>query len=280
MKNTLLILLVFQLNWGFSQVYNFGATEVTFKNLIDNGVTYVKTGDNYFDSIFIACMDAHWTVTDFTIVEQYKRPEKTSTAFFITTKERTKKHMQDRKNQHVLVLQPAEIYVPRKTVNMEETLGYMYLNGFYDLVDETDEYRFAYILVKALNQGISIIKNKRLMGEPEELNTKVAAAVTGTDAPLVGNTLILNREQTRHAVVVELLEKYDIKHRLLGKEEYYETLAKKESDHVILYFAENKFTEIALVKIANGEMLYSKHIREDYSTLDKKELKEIAPYFQ
>ena len=281
MKKVLILMLLSTLGKsGISQVYNFGASEVTFKNLIENGVTYVRTGDAFFDSIFIDCLEKYWTVTDFKVVDQYKRPEKTSTAFFVTIKERTKKHMQDRKNQHVVVLQPAEIYVPRKKVLMEQTLGYMYLNGFYDLVDEENEYRFVYILIKSLNEGITTIKNNRLNGEPEELNEKIAELITGTDAPLAGNTLILNREQTRHAVVTEQLDKFGIRYRLLAEEEYYETLSKKKSDHIILYFAINKFTEMALVKVDTGEILYSNHFRKEYPTLEKKELKTIAPYFR
>ncbi len=279
MKKYLFILLSILTNLSFAQVYNFGANEMTFKNMVNNGITYVKTGNVYFDSIMIANLNEFWTFSEFTTVEQYKRPDKTSTALFVTTKEFTKKHMMDRKNQHVLVLQPAEIYVPRKAVKMEHTLGYMYLNGFYDLVSEEEEYRYSYILVKALNQGLTLIKDKRLTGEPEDLNAKVSEAVTGTDGPSAGNTLILNREQTRHAIVTADLDKLGIKYRLLGEEEYYETLALKNPEHIILYFAVNRFTEMALVSISDGRMLYSKHFRDDYPTLSKKELKAITPFF-
>lgn len=279
MKKYLAVLLTLLFNYSFAQVYNFGANELTFKNMVNNGVTYVKTGDVYFDSVMIANLEEHWTFSEFTTVEQYKRPSKTSTALFVTTKEFTKKHMMDRKNQHVLVLQPAEIYVPRKEVKMEQTLGYIYLNGCYDLVTEEEEYRFSYMLVKALNQGLSFIKDKRLTGEPEELNDKVSTAVTGSDGPSVGNTLIINREQTRHALVTAELDKLNIKYRLLAEEEYYETLARKNPEHIILYFAVNRFTEMALIRISDGKMLYSKHFREGYPTLEKKELKIISAYF-
>jgi hypothetical protein len=279
MKKIILLLTLFSCNCLIAQVYNFGANEVTYKNMLSNGVTYVKTGDPYFDSLMIAHLNEFWTISEFSIVEQYKRPDKTSTALFVTTKEVTSKHMMDRKNQHVLVLQPAEIYVPRKAVKMEQTLGYMYLNGFYDLVAEADEYRYSYILVKALNQGLSFIKDKRLTGEPEELNTKIAEAVTGEDGPSVGNTLILNREQTRHAIVTEDLDKLGIQYRLLGEEEYYTTLDKKDPQHIILYFSVNRFTELALVRVSDGEMLYAKHFRDGYQSIGKKELKSIAGFF-
>lgn len=279
MKNIFLLSFLFGINLSFAQVYNFGANELTFKNMVNNGITFVKTGDTYFDSVMIANLEEFWTFSEFDTIGQYKRPNKTSTALFVTTKEFTKKHMMDRKNQHVLVLQPAEIYVPRKAVKMEQTLGYMYVNGFYDLVAEEEEYRYNYILVKSLNQGLNFIKNKRLTGEPEDLNIKISEAITGNDGPTVGNTLILNREQTRHAIVTEELDKLNIKYRLLAEKEYYETLDKKNPEHVILYFAINRFTEMALVSISDGEILYAKHFRENYPTLSKKELKLIAGYF-
>lgn len=262
-----------------AQVYNFGANEVAFKNLISNGITYIKTGDSLFDQTVLEQLEAHWLITSFTSVERYKRPEETSTALFITTKEFTKKHAIDRKNQHVLVLQPASLYVPNKEVSMEETLGYMYLNGFYDLVKETEEHRFVYMLIRALNQGISVINSKQLAGDPIILNEKIASEIRGADAPSVGNTLIINREQTRHTIVVEELDKLGIKYRLLGEEELYKTMDQKDPTHIMLYFAVNRFAEMALVRIANGETIYAKHFREDYLALDKKELKLIASFF-
>ena len=279
MKKILLLALIVINTTSFAQVYNYGADEITFKELIANGITYVRTGDSLFDEHVIEALENHWTITEFSVGDKYKRPEKTSTALFITTKDRTGKHMSDRKNQHVLVMQPAEIYVPRKDVKMEETLGYMYLNGFYDLVAQEDEYRYVYILVQSLNRGISLIKEKRLIGEPDDLNDKINDAIRGEDGPSVGHTLILNREQTRHAILTPDLDKLNIDYRLLAEEEYYETLAKKDPSHLILYFAVNRFTEMALVKLESGKTLYAKHFRGDYATLDKKELKEIAGFF-
>ncbi len=279
MRTILFLISLFLFGQANAQVYNYGANELTFKNLIENGVTYVKTSDAIFDSIVIATLEEYWTLTHVAIVDQYKRPEKNSTALFVTTKEWTKKHMMDRKNQHVFVLQPAQIYVPRKSVDMEQTLGYMYLNGFYDLVSETNEYRYASIVVRALHQGLSFIKNKRLTGEPSELNAKVAQEVIGTDPPRSGNILIINREQTRHAVDEEILKKMNIEYRLLGEEEYYETLEKKDPKHVILYFSVNKYTELALVKIATEEVLYANHFRENYPSILKKEWKKLSVYF-
>ncbi len=279
MKKFVLLFLITIGYTGFSQVYNYGADEITFKNLISNGITYIRTGDSLFDATVIEALENHWKITEFSVIDQFKRPEKSSTAFFITTKERTGKYASDHKNQHVLVMQPAEIYVPRKDVTMEQTLGYMYLNGFYDLVAEQDEHRYVYILVQSLNRGISLIKEKRLVGEPDDLNDKINAAIRGEDGPSVGHTLILNREQTRHAILTADLDKLNIDYRLLAEEEYYETLDKKDPSHLILYFAVNRFTEMALVKLDSGKTLYAKHLRGDYPTLDKKELKEIAGFF-
>jgi hypothetical protein len=265
---------------GVGQVFNYGYDEITYKNMLENGITYVKTGDTLFDSTMLACLDKYWTITEFKVVEQYKRPEKNNTALIVYTKEKTNKHMMDRQNQHVLVLKSAEDYAPRREVNMVETIGYMYFNGFYGLVAEQDEYKFIYLMIQSLHRGVSLIREKKLSGEDIELNAKITAAINNETVPSVGNTLIVNREQTRHAVNREMLEKLNIDYRLLSEEEYYATLAKKNPKHVILYFAENTFTEVALLQIVTGELFYTEHFRDDYSTIDKKTMKDkISPYF-
>lgn len=265
---------------GSAQVYNFGANEITFKNLKEYGLTYRKTGDDFMDSLMITNLEKYWNFTEFHVLGKMERPEKTATLIFITTKELTKKHMMDRKNQHVLVILPAEGYVVHQQVTMETTLGYMYLNGFYDLVAENDEYRFMYMLFQSLNRGLSIIQNKRIIGEPEIINDQVAAEILGSDGPSVGNTLILNREQTRHVIQKEDLDKLGIRYRLYAEEEYYDAIAKKDPTQIILYFAVNRFTEVAMVRISDGELLYSKHYRDAVPSIDKKTLKLIAQYFQ
>ncbi|WP_027418780.1 hypothetical protein [Crocinitomix catalasitica] len=282
MKNLFLIsLLFFNFLNAHAQVFNSGTDEIAFKKFLTNGITYVKTGDVNFDSVMIACLEENWTITDFKVVEQYKRPEKTSNALFVTTKEKTNKHMMDRNNQHILVLKTADDYKPRMEVNMLETLGYMYFNGFYPLVDEPNEYKFIYLLIKSLNKGLTLIRDNQFSGEDEEINEKITEAISAAGVPSVGNILIINREQTRHAISEDLLKEFNITYRLLSEDEYYATIAKKDPTHVLLYFAKNTFTEVALVKVATGEMFYAEHFRKDYASIDKKVLKnKISLYFQ
>ena len=93
-----------------AQVFNYGSSDIAFRNMIANGITYIKTGDEIFDSTMVECLEKYWTISEFTTVEQYKNPEKNSTALLLIAKEPTKKYMNDRKNQHVLVLQTAKFY--------------------------------------------------------------------------------------------------------------------------------------------------------------------------
>ena len=104
MKKLIIFIFVIAPLVGSAQVFNYGHKDLAFKNLLENGVCYMKTGNEQFDSTVLAALDEHWTITEFDFVEKYKHPRKESTAFFVTTKTRTKKHVMDRKNQHVLVL--------------------------------------------------------------------------------------------------------------------------------------------------------------------------------
>jgi hypothetical protein len=264
----------------FSQVFNFGANELSFKQLIENGITYIKTGDTIFDQQMVSNLEKYWTISDFVVIEQFKRPDKNSIALFVTEKKQTRKHMMDRKNQNILVLQPANLYIPRKTVDMNSTLGYMYFNGFYDLVASKDEYRFIYILTQALNKGLTIIKRNALTGNNLDLNAKIASIIIGNEPPTVGNILILNREQTRFSIDPNELKKLNINYRLFSEDEYFTTLSKQEPNHIILYFAINTFTEIGLINLGSGELFWTQHLQNEYDVIRTKELKAIAPYFQ
>jgi hypothetical protein len=280
MRKLIFFSLLFSQICTFSQVFNFGANELSFKQLIENGITYIKTGDTIFDQQMVSNLEKYWTISDFVVIEQFKRPDKNSIALFVTEKKQTRKHMMDRKNQNILVLQPANLYIPRKTVDMNSTLGYMYFNGFYDLVASKDEYRFIYILTQALNKGLTIIKRNALTGNNLDLNAKIASIIIGNEPPTVGNILILNREQTRFSIDPNELKKLNINYRLFSEDEYFTTLSKKEPNHIILYFAINTFTEIGLINLGSGELFWTQHLQNEYDVIRTKELKAIAPYFQ
>lgn len=280
MRKLIFFSLLFSQICTFSQVFNFGANELSFKQLIENGITYIKTGDTIFDQQMVSNLEKYWTISDFVVIEQFKRPDKNSIALFVTEKKQTRKHMMDRKNQNILVLQPANLYTPRKTVDMNSTLGYMYFNGFYDLVASKDEYRFIYILTQALNKGLTIIKRNALTGNNLDLNAKIASIIIGKEPPTVGNILILNREQTRFSIDPNELKKLNINYRLFSEDEYFTTLSKKEPNHIILYFAINTFTEIGLINLGSGELFWTQHLQNEYDVIRTKELKAIAPYFQ
>src|SRR5690606_10679416 len=99
-------------------------------------------------------------------------------ALFVTTKTRTKKHVMDRKNQHVLVLQPAKLWKKDKQVPFDETLGYMYFNGFYEVMEEEEEHLFVRYMVQCLNKGLTLIKGKKFHNDNNNLNEQIATEIT------------------------------------------------------------------------------------------------------
>ncbi|MFT4603267.1 MAG: hypothetical protein ACI857_003455, partial [Arenicella sp.] len=110
MRKLLFITFTFLAIQSNAQVFNYGHQHLVYKNLIANGICFMKTGDSIFDASMVKSLEKYWTISEWSTVERYKRPPKETTAMFITTKTKTKKHVMDRKNQHVLVLQPAALY--------------------------------------------------------------------------------------------------------------------------------------------------------------------------
>jgi hypothetical protein len=261
------------------QVFNFGHQDLAYKNLLSNGICFLKTGDSIFDASMLDALEKYWKITDYTFVEQYKRAPKEMVALFVTTKTKTKKHVMDRKNQHILVLQPAALYKKDKTVPFNQTLGYMYYNGFYELLEHDEEYLFNRYMIQALNKGLTLIKEKKLHNKNELMNVNIAEAIVEVHKGNLGNTLIIDREALVHFVDIEDLEKLDITHRLHAKDEFFNALKTTYRTHYLLYYSVNTKTELSLINILTGEMIYTKHFEEGYTEIKAKEWKLLAPYF-
>jgi hypothetical protein len=87
-----------------AQVFNVGYTNEAFKNLFTNGITYIKTGNAFFDSVMVRRLDEHWKVSSYSVIERYKEPDQKSTALFIAHQKPIRDNQQDRKNDGIIVL--------------------------------------------------------------------------------------------------------------------------------------------------------------------------------
>lgn len=269
----------------FAQVFNQGYTNEAFKNLVTNGITYIKTGNTVFDSVMIETLEDNWKISSFTSIERYKEPEQNSTALFVTHQKPIREHQQDRKNDGIITLMPAKFFdegadYEHNPVDMTKTLGYMFFNGFHDIVYEKDEYRYLKMMIVCLNQGLTTIKEEEITDVEDLLNSKVSSAVIAKYKGLVGNTLIIHRDQIKRAIDIEKVKASGIRYRLLATEEYQQVLEKKDPSHYVLYFGENKYTELSVIRIETGELIYTKHFPQDYLTIGKKEMKAIFAYFR
>lgn len=278
------LLLVFSTH-SFAQVFNQGYNHKSFKDFLMNGITYVKTGDAFFDSVMVRKLQDHWKITPYNVIEKYKEPEKEYTALFVTTMKPIKEHFQDRKNQKILVIMPSSIFDEgadyiKDPVNIHKTLGYMYFNGFHDIIQERDEYRFLKMMIVSLHEGLSIIKEKQFPDVEEVLNENVSNTIIQKHKGLVGNTLIIHRDQITHFIDIEKVKASGIRYRLLADDEYNTVLEKEDPSHYVLYFGNNKYTELALVRVQTGEIIYTKHFQNDVTSISKKEMKAIFAYFK
>ena len=272
-------ILTVQLTHGSAQVFNQGINQLEYKQLLERGITYIRTGNQLFDSCLIAGLETCWNITDVNIIERLERPEKNTTVLFVTTKKPSREFFEDRRNQKVLVLYPASLYKFKGEVNMERTLGYMYFNGFYELLDEEHEYLFAKMMIGSLNAGLKWISEHQLTDIGRQLNQSISESIIKESGTPLGNTLIIHREQTRNFVDISKIEKAGIRYRLVGQDEYYNLIRAGNKMHYVLYFSFNTFTELSIINIATGQIVYTKHFYEDYPELKPKELKEIAVYF-
>jgi hypothetical protein len=285
MRIILTLALAISSSLSIGQVFNQGYGNTMFKNLLTNGITYIKTGNHFFDSVMVETLEDHWKISKFTTIERYKEPEENGTALFITSQKPIREHQQDRKNPRFITLMPSIFFYEgadyeNDPVDMDKTVGYMYFNGFHDIIDENDEYRYLRMMIVSLNEGLTLIKEKQFTDVADVLNTNVNNAIIAKHKGLVGNTLIIHRDQTKRAIDIEKVKASGIRYRLLATDEYHNVLEKKDPSHYVLYFGENKYTELSLIRIENGEIIYTKHFPQEYVTIGKKEMKAILAYFK
>lgn len=278
------LLILFATN-THTQVFNVGYSHESFKNLMTNGITYIKTGNAVFDSVMVETLEDHWKFSSFKVIERYKEPEQNSTALFVTHQKPIREHHQDRKNDGIITLMPAKFFdegadYEHDQVNMAKTLGYMFFNGFHDIVYEKDEHRYLQMMIVCLNQGLTTIRDEAFTDTEVLLNTKLSQTTIAKYKGLVGGTLIIHRDQSQQSIDMEKVKASGIRYRLLATEEYHEVLEKKDPNHYVLYFGENKYTELSIIRIETGELIYTKHFPQDYLTIGKKELKAIFAFFK
>ncbi|MCG8574497.1 MAG: hypothetical protein MI810_06380 [Flavobacteriales bacterium] len=263
-----------------AQVFNQGAQQVAYQNLLKYGITFMKTDDSLFDQSMISALENNWTISEFKVNERLQKPDKKSTALFVRKKKITKQYFQDRKNQYVLMLLPGALYEHKGDVNMERTLGYMYYNGFYPLMKDTSRYLFNHMMIGSLNAGLKWIKEKKLLDVGTQLNTSISETIIEESGNPLGNTLLISREQAQDYIDMEKIEDAGIRYRLVAHEEYLDVIRKRDKQHYVLYFAQNQFTEISLVSLESGKIIYTKHFLKEYPMLKKAEIKAIALYFK
>lgn len=280
-KHILGVALLTQVFFSYGQVFNHGSGEIFFRNMLQYGITYSKCDNNEIDSTVIAALEEHWTVSDFQVIERLGRPDKKASVLFFTKKDRTKKYFQDRKNPNVLVLYPAMHYkLTKDDVNMDQCLGYMFYDGFFELLPDTSEHLFIHMMISSLNEGLTRIKENSFKKVGDDLNNSVSESINTNTKYSLGNTLLIHRELTRKVVDMEKVKKAGIRHRLIGQDEFYDLIKAKDKTHYVLYFSKNRFSEISIINIATGQIVYTKHFFEDYPSIKPKEYKEIAAYFK
>lgn len=268
-----------------AQVFNQGYNNTAFKELVANGITYIKTGDAFFDSVMVRRLDDHWKISSYKVIERFNEPEQNSTALFVTHQKPIREYGQDRKNDGIMVLMPAKFFdegadYEKNPVDMTKTLGYMFFNGFHDIINEKDEYRFLKMMIVPLNEGLSIIAEKKFSDVESELNLNINEAIIAKHKGLVGNTLIIHRDQITHSIDIEKVKASGIRYRLLADDEYHSVIAAEDPTHYVLYFGNNKYTELSLMQIMTGEIVYTRHFHSDVTSISKKELKAIFGFFK
>ena len=270
MKNVVLTLFLFSISYSYTQVFYQDYDSRSFQNLLKNGVTYVKTGNEAKDAAYEKALENYWSVTDYTIhdpetaTEELTKDNVIIANGVITT---TFEYGDPIKNDMVYLIELAY----GKSYSKYKSIGYMSFGGFNQLQDSTAKATFLGYVIKGLNDGVAAINKGQIKGKGAGFYKKVSKEILTKCASLKGKTFLLI-DETESRINQSVLTDVGIPFKKITTAEFIELSKGDLSDYALFYFARYIYTDASIFNLEDNSLVYSFHFitgeKERLSTFD------------
>ncbi|MBL1279310.1 MAG: hypothetical protein COA33_003520 [Fluviicola sp.] len=270
MKNVLLIIFTIICTTAIGQVFYKSAGKKDFKLLMDNGVTYIKTGDPVKDGYYIDAIEKYWKVTKVRIFDPLDEDneEKLSNDDIVFYNASLSG------SGDIFCLIKLDFLI-KKTVSKYATIGYITINGFSQTSKNLSETLFIDQLIIGLNSTVDVISEDNIKGGGVGLYSKIFAKTLPKVKSLKDKTLLIIGN-TKNYISTKALEKNGIKYKEISIEEYEELYQDDLTGYCLFYFAYNTYTEVAIYDLENNELIYTRHFASAKLKLTLVDIAKIA----
>lgn len=238
---------------SFSQVFYKSFKDPQFQKLATEGITYLLTGDEEKDQLYLNALEKNWKISQINVVDPKEDASKLSKDDIVLL-EATMDG-----NEGILAAIKVD-YVLRNSVSKYNCIAYICTNGFNQNSEKASVELFLDQIIGGLHDAVATIQKNQVKGKGSSLYKALSKAYEPRGKELLNKTLLIV-DNTKKYVNEKALEAAGIKYKLLSTEEY-KNLITNESDlsgYALFYFAYNSFTEVAIYDLTDNSLIHTRH---------------------
>ncbi len=237
MKIVICFLFSVMMNLGFSQtVYNGFLSKTDFQYLLNDGLTYIKTGDEATDNIVINSLEKHWTFTSIKIEEPdaWNRISDTTTLFLVSI-------------GRVFVLPSSALMGEKKIFTIQSSFVSMRFGGFCNGIES--DYFFLDHMVATVNKVIEFeanrfkgktdqeIKDMRWEAYASSCTSQFRKHLLPSTAKIIKEKTMLFIEGNADYVNPKVMEEFALNYKIMTFNDYKKLSSEELLEYTLFYFA-------------------------------------------
>lgn len=274
MRKIFSFLLLLMANFMLGQVFYKSVDDDDFKELLQNGITYIPSGNNEIDNAYILAFKENWKVSTFEIFEGTNKALPKNKIVAIEA------YLDSFLRERVLAFIKYDDVIKmekKKDISKYRSIGYINLNGFsgYRLVrNQSFDMAFFGLLIKGMNDAVQIIKDNNINKIGLGLYKSLYEITLPKSKVLQTKTLLIINDILGY-IDLNALEKKGIKYKVITIGEYLGMKKEELSDYCLMYFSYHSFTEISIYDLSNYDLVYTRHFVGSKSKFNESDIKEM-----
>lgn len=279
MKNLIAILL-FTSAFAHGQTFNRGAGSKDLLLLVQEGITYVPSGNERTDKAYSEAFKKYWKLGAL----KFAAFKESSDTLTIDAGIMALPWLNNR-GQHCLLIVHSRTLSRIHNLSVGplgfDPVAVIYMDGFTGTDDEQSIMIFAPQAVKALHDGIAMIIDNDIKegfsGPGPEL-----AKLSYENAVALQRKTLLIPQGFEENINIRALEKKGVSHRFVSLEEYLALEEAEKRRYCLFYMSRHSqgYTEFAIFDLENDNLIYTKRINGQANKFSNDEINHVIRHWQ
>lgn len=251
----------------FGQTYYQDIGDEDYKNLMKNGLSYVLTGDERSDEIFVQSLKDYWKVSPVHIVDKGGTLNEDDVQLMLLANEGSSFPF----NLSIVSVKALK----KRGMTLYNTTAVVNITGFTDVIDDKSVFYFAPYMIAALNDMAVKMNENKIEKRGLPYFNAMNALYFPNAKVLKDKTLLVISEDKTEVNEAELT-KAGIKYEFVNFDRFHELESTEADNYCLLYLNPSQFSEITIYNLSDKSIAYTRHYIKNVPKLDKEDIKLIV----